>query len=126
MGMVVMGALLVGAFAPYSQWGQSAKKAVEIPTVSASWFEVVSATDEASDPIQTTIAAPPYIILGPVLKQNEPAYQEPSLRISIQTMSGSYSEYVASKSASDSAQPVTLTSSNDMGSFSSLRLVMAD
>ena len=125
MGMVVMGALLIGAFAPYSEWGQSEKKAVDIPTVSASWFEVSSVTDEANDLTQITIAAPPYIILGPVLNQNEPAYHEPGLRISILTMSGSYSDYVAAKSANDSAQPVMLTSSSELGS-SPLLLAMVD
>lgn len=125
MGVMVMGALLIGTFAPYSEWGRSAEKTVEIPTVSASWFEAVSMTDQENDPTRITIAAPPYIILGPVPNQNERVIKQPEIRISIQTMSGSYSEYVALKFANDSNQPVMLATSKDMGSSPNL-LSMAD
>ena len=116
--VVVFGALLIGAVAPYSQWGRSAPENVEAPTVSASWTETGTAVNLRSDFAHVTAVVPPYIILEAIPNQGKHVVRQPGIRISIETMSGSYSEYLASIVADPIALPVLLVSSNGSGAIS--------
>lgn len=115
--VVIFGALLIGAVAPYSQWGRSAQDNVEVPTVSASWTETGTAVKLRSELAHVTAVVPPYIILEAIPHQGKHVARQPGIRISIETMSGSYSEYVASTVADQIALPVLLVSSNGPGTI---------
>ena len=115
--VAVFGALLIGAVAPYSQWGRSAQVNVEVPTVSASWTETGTAVNLRSDTAHVTAVVPPYIILEAIPNQGKHVVRQPEIRISIETMSGSYSEYVASTVADPIASPVLLVSTNGPSSI---------
>ena len=120
--VVVFGALLISAVAPYSQWGRSAQVNVEVPTVSASWTETGTAVRLRSELAHVTAVVPPYIILEAIPNQGKHVARQPGIRISIETMSGSYSEYVASTVADPIALPVLLVSSNGPGPINRLFL----
>ena len=111
---VVFGALLFGSVASLSGWGWNSQNNVELPIVSASWTEIGAVTSAVAGPAQINVAMPPYIILDAQAGQ---AAQEPQVRISIKTMSGSYSEYAASRTAGLKAQPVGFFGSVKLGSF---------
>ena len=110
--VAVFGALLIGAVAPYSQWGRSAPENVEVPTVSASWTETGTAVSLRSDFAHMTAVVPPYIILEAIPNEGKHVARQPGIRTSIETMSGSSSEYVASTVADPIAFPVLLVGSN--------------
>ena len=105
VSLVVFGVLLIAVVAPNSKWGWNAQDHVAAPMVNASWTQNESATRGHSGPTQVTVA-PPYIILetqpGLVQQSNDLG----QIRISIQAMSGSYSEYVASSPSAQVARPV--------------------
>ena len=111
---VVFGALLFGSVASLSGWGWNTQNNVELPTVSASWSEIGAVTSAVAGPAQINGAMPPYIILNAQIGQ---AAQEPQVRISIKTMSGSYSEYAASRTAGLKAQQVGFFGPVKLGSF---------
>ena len=113
--VAVFGALLIGAVDPYSQWGRSAQDNVEVPAVSASWTETGTAVSLRSDFAHMTAVVPPYIILEAIPNEGKHVARQPGIRISIETMSGSSSEYVASTVADPIALPVLLVSSNGPG-----------
>ncbi len=113
ISLVVLGAVLFATMAPYSDWGWNENNNVEIPTVSANW----TGGSTADSPAQITIAAPPYIILEAIPNQGQHVDRQSGIRISIQTMSGSYSEYLASITAPPKAQPVSLVVSHRPGSY---------
>ena len=115
--VVVFGALLISAVAPYSQWGRSAQDNVEVPTVSASWTETGPAVSSRNELAHVTAVVPPYIILEAISNQGKHVVRQPEIRITIETMSGSYSEYVASTVADPKALPALLVSSNGPGSI---------
>ena len=105
VSLVVIGVLLIAVFAPNSKWGWNAQEHVAVPMVNASWTQTESATRGNSGPTQVTVA-PPYIFLetqpGLVQQSNDLG----QIRISIQAMSGTYSEYVASRPSAQVARPV--------------------
>ena len=113
ISLVVLGAVLFATKAPYSDWGWNEKNNVEIPTVSANW----TGGSVAGSPAQITIAAPPYIILEAIPNQGTHVDRQSEIRVSIQTMSGSYSEYFASITAPPKAHPVSFASSHLPGSY---------
>ena len=124
--VAVFGVLLIGVIAPYSQWGRSAPDNVEVPTVSASWTETGTAVSSRNELAHVTAVVPPYIILEAISNQGKHVVRQPEIRITIETMSGSYSEYVASKVADPKALLVLLVSSNGPGSINrSLLALMA-
>ncbi len=113
ISIVVLGAVLFATVAPHSDWGWNESKNVEIPTVSASW----TGAGIADSPAQVTGAAPPYIILDAIPNQGQHVDLRSGIRISIQTMSGTYSEYLASITATPKSQPVSFVSSQMPGSY---------
>ncbi len=113
ISMVVLGAVLFATVAPHSDWGWNENKNVEIPTVSANW----TGSGITDSPAQVTVAAPPYIILGAIPDQGRHIDVRFGIRISIQTMSGTYPEYLASITAAPKAQPVSFVSSHTPGSY---------
>jgi len=118
ISLVVLGAVLFATMAPYSDWGWNETNNVEIPTVSANWTGV----SVAGSPAHITIAAPPYIILEAIPNQGQYVDRQSEIRVSIQTMSGSYSEYLASITALPKAHPVSFASSHRPGSYGSSAL----
>jgi len=115
ISMVVLGAVLFATMAPHSDWGWNENKNVEIPTVNTNW----TGNGMADSPLQINIAAPPYIILEAIPNQGQHVDRQSGIRISIQTMSGTYSEYLASITAAPKAQPVILARSHMPYSYGS-------
>ena len=105
VSLVVIGVLLIAVIAPNSRWAWNAQDHAAVPMVNASWTQIEFATRGHSGPTQVTVA-PPYIILetqpGLVQQSNDLG----QISISIQTIPGSYSEYVASSTAASVAMPV--------------------
>ena len=122
--VVVFGALLIGAVAPYSQLGRSAQDNLEVPTVSASWTETGTPVSTRIDLAHVTAAVPPYIILEAIPNQRKRVVQQPLIRISIQTMAGSYSDYLASNSTERKDELVHLVSSDGPGSIAGFPFVL--
>ena len=123
ISMVVLGAVLFATVAPHSNWGWNENKNVEIPTVSANW----AGGGLADSPAHIIIAAPPYIILEAIPDQGRYAVRQLQLRISIQTMSGSYSDYLTSTNTDNTesnGQPVHLASSDGPGSIGGFPFVL--
>ena len=114
---VVFGALLFGSVASLSGWGWNAQNNVELPTVSASWTEIGSETSAVADPAQVNVAMPPYIIFDAHPVQRGQGAQQHQVRISIQPMSGSSSEYLASRKAAPESLPAVFVRSVKLGSF---------
>ena len=100
ISMVVLGAVLFASVAPHSDWGWHESKNVEIPTVSANW----TGGGMADSPVRITVTAPPYIILEAVPNRGQHVGRQSGVHISIQTMSRTYSEYLASSIALPKAQ----------------------
>ena len=115
--VAVFGALLIGAVGLYSQWGRSAQDNVEAPAVSTSWIETGTTVSSRNELAHVTAVMPPYIILEAIPNQGKHVARQPEIRITIETMSGSYSEYVASTVADPKALPALLVSSNGPGSI---------
>ena len=113
ISLVVLGAVLFAMMAPYSDWGWDKNNNVEIPTVSASWTGGGTADSLA----RITIASPPYIILEAIPNQGQHMDRRFEIRVSIQTMSGSYSEYLASTLAAPKGRPISFVSSQTPGSY---------
>ena len=113
--LVVFGALLITAVAPDSRWAWNAQDHIDVPTVSAAWTEFEPAIDENGGLTQITIASPPYIILGTPLNIGGRAVVKDQIRITIKTMSGTYSEYVASRPATPAGLPVVYAGSVKLG-----------
>ena len=125
--LVVFGAVLIGAVAPYSQLGRSAQDNLEVPTVSAAWTVTSTAVGTRSDLAHVTAVVPPYIILEAIPYQGKYAERQLQLRISIQTMSGSYSDYLASTNTDNTEsnhQPVHLAGSDGPGSIAGFPFVL--
>ena len=113
ISMVVLAAVLFATVAPHSNWGWNESKNVEIPTISTNW----TGGGVADSPAHITIAEPPYIILEAIPNQGQHVDQQSGIRISIQTMSGTYSEYLASITETPKAQPVSFVRSHMPGSY---------
>ena len=114
--IVVLGAVLIAIVAPHSNWEWHAEHHVEVPTTGASWVD----TSTGEDPEQVIVVVPPYIILEAVANQGAHMVGQQMIQISIQTMSGTYSRYVASTLAEPKALPVLLVSPDRPGSISRL------
>ena len=113
LSMVVLGAVLIATVASYSDWGWNENKNVELTTVSANF----TGGGMADSPAHMILAAPPYIILEAIPNQGQHVDLQSGIRISIQTMSGTYSEYLASTTAVPKSQPVSFVSSHRPGSY---------
>ena len=113
ISVVVLGAVLFATMALHSDWGWNESKNVEMPTVSANW----SNGGTADSPAQVIVAAPPYIILEAIPNQGQHVDLQPRIRVSIQTMSGTYSEYLASIATAPKTHPVSFASSHRPGSY---------
>lgn len=117
----IAGALVIGTFGP---WGQGSNNHVEIPTASASSFQVEILTGAGTGSTQLAAVVPPYIILGDMLDQGAPTFQQPEIRVSMDNMAGFYSEARASLLAN--TQPVMLASSSRLSGFGDSSLHYAD
>ena len=113
ISLVVLGAVLFATVVAHSDWGWDENNNVEMPTVSDDW------TGHSTDgsPAQITIAAPPYIIVDAIPNQGQHMDRQSEIQVSIQTMSGTYSEYLASITAPPKAHPVSLVNSHRPGSY---------
>jgi len=98
---------MIGTFGP---WGQGSEDSVEIPTVSASSFQIEIMTGVNNDSTELAAVTPPYIILGDLLDQREPLFQQSEIRVSIGNTGGFYSDAMGSSLVSN-VRPVMLTGS---------------
>ena len=116
VSLVVIGVLLITVVAPNSRWGWNAQDRVNVPVVNASLNQIESANGVNNGQTQITVA-PPYIILDVWPDLGRQVSGEGQIRISIQTMSGSYSEYVASRPPAPVALPVLYVGSIKPGTL---------
>ena len=114
--LVLSVALVIGVTAPRFDQGRNAQHSIEVPTVSASWTENIAVADSADGPATITAVVPPYIIFETIPNQIKNATGHREIRISIQTMIGSYSEFVASKLIPPKALPKSFVNSDSIGS----------
>ena len=114
--LVLSMALVIGVTAPRFDQGRNAQHSIEVPTVSASWTENIAVADSADGPATITAVVPPYIIFETIPNQIKNATGHREIRISIQTMIGSYSEFVASKLIPPKALPKSFVNSDSIGS----------
>lgn len=100
-----LGILMFVALPPDYKWGRDTEDNVDAPTDNAFWTQLKPVAGGNNGPTQITVA-PPYIILGVPLGLGQQVSGEGQIRIYIQTMSGSYSEYVASRQSAPVTMPV--------------------
>ena len=124
VSLVIIGVLLIAIVAPNSRWGWNAQDRVNVPVVNASWTQHEPAASGNSGLPHITVA-PPYIILDVRPDLARQVSGEGHIRISIQTMSGSYSEYVASRPSAPVAMPVLFAGSIKPGTLGRPRLDFA-
>ena len=124
VSLVIIGVLLIAIVAPNSRWGWNAQDHVNVPVVNASWTQHEPAAGGNSGLTHITVA-PPYIILDVRPDLARQVSGEGQIRISIQTMSGSYSEYVASSTATSVAMPVLYIGSVRPGTVGQTRSDLA-
>ena len=114
ISLVVFGVLLIAVAATNAKWAWNAQDQGDVPVVTASWTQFDTPAHENGVTTQITVA-PPYIILGLQPGLTQQISGKDQIRISIQTMAGSYSEYVASRPAAPVAIPVLLAGPVDSG-----------
>ena len=100
-----LGILMFVALPPDYKWGRDTEDTVDAPTDNAFWTQLKPVAGGNNGPTQITVA-PPYIILGVPLGLGQQVSGEGQIRIYIQTMSGSYLEYVASRQSAPVTTPV--------------------
>ena len=100
-----LGILMFVALPPGYKWGGGSEYNVDAPTDNAFWTQLKPVAGGNNGPTQITVA-PPYIILGVPLGLGQQVSGEGQIRIYIQTMSGSYSEYVAARQSAPVTMPV--------------------
>ena len=106
VALAVFGVLMLGALVSDSKWGGNTEDNIDVPTDNAFWNVFGTASAGNGSPTPITVAAPPYITIEAIPNLGELAIEKDQVRISIQTMSGSYSEYVASRPSAQIARPV--------------------
>ena len=108
--------LVIGVTAPRFDLGRNAQHSIEVPTVSGYCTENIAVADSADGPATITAVIPPYIIFETIPNQIKNAMGHREIRISIQTMIESYSEFVTSKLIPPKALLKSFGNSDNIGS----------
>jgi hypothetical protein len=125
VALAVFGVLMFGALMSDSKWGGITEDNIDVPTDNTFWnvFGTASASNRSPTPV--TVAVPPYIKVDAFPNLVELETGQTQIRIFIETMAGSYSEYVASRTAAPVAMPVLFVGSGDPGAVGQTRSDLA-
>ncbi|MBC8280712.1 MAG: hypothetical protein H8E48_08005 [Chloroflexi bacterium] len=117
--LIVVGALLFVANQSYSTWNQNKTTSKEANLIHFSFDaplnETLDVPNSIAEPSNLTAVVPPYIILGGTWDSWGETDQQAAVRISIQTVTGSYSEYAAQQIVRQSSHAKTSAYAQNSG-----------
>ena len=106
IALVVSGVLVFAATAPIPDWGRgTGTNANEVP-IRYSWVEVMAVSNASKNYIAVAAVVPPYVVLDAVSSLGQMATENAQIRLSIDTMPGTYSQHLASNLISQPTNPL--------------------